>query len=106
MMINGNSCASIISKPVVEKMGLKTEPYLQPYNATWMNKTIQSITQCWVSILIFNYQGHFWCDILDINIAHILLGRSWLYDLNVTTFGKSNTYEFNFNGKTIVLKPI
>jgi len=28
-----------------------------------------------------------------------------LYDLDVTSWGKSNTYEFKFNGKKIVLKP-
>jgi len=39
------------------------------------------------------------------NVAHILLGRPWLYDLDVTSFGKSNTYTFLFNGKKIVLTP-
>jgi len=38
-------------------------------------------------------------------LAHILLGRLWLYDLDVTSFEKSNTYTFLFNGKEIVLTP-
>jgi len=37
--------------------------------------------------------------------AHILLGRLWLYDLDVNSFGKSNTYTFISNEKMIVLKP-
>jgi len=28
-----------------------------------------------------------------------------LYDLDVTSLNRSNTYEFKFNGKKIVLKP-
>jgi len=36
--------------------------------------------------------------------AHILLGRPWLYDLDMINFGKSNTHEFKFNGKKVVLK--
>ena len=38
-------------------------------------------------------------------VAHILFGKSWLYDLNVTSFDRSNTYEFKINGKRTVLKP-
>jgi len=43
--------------------------------------------------------------VLDIDVAHILLGRPWLYNLDVTIMGKSNTYEFKFKKKKIVLKP-
>jgi len=31
-----------------------------------------------------SYDDRVWCDVLDIDVAHILLGRPWLYDLNVT----------------------
>ena len=39
------------------------------------------------------------------DVVHILLGRPWLYHLDVTSFGKSNTYTSLFNGKKIVLTP-
>jgi len=52
-----------------------------------------------------SYEDHVWCDVLDIDAAHISLGRPWLYDLDVTSPNRSNTYEFKFNGKKIVLKP-
>jgi len=32
-----------------------------------------------------SYEDCVWCDVLDIDTAHILLGRSWLYDLDVTS---------------------
>jgi len=44
LIINGESCVNIISKTVVEKMGLKAEPHPQSYNVTWANKTAQSVT--------------------------------------------------------------
>ena len=44
-MIDGGSCANIIAKTALEKMGLKAEPYLHPYNVNWVDKTAQSITQ-------------------------------------------------------------
>jgi len=52
-----------------------------------------------------SYQDRLWCDILDMDATHILLGRSWLYDLDVINFGRSNAYELKINGKRIVLKP-
>ena len=42
---------------------------------------------------------------MDIDVAHILFGMPWLYDLDVTSLDRSNTYKFKFKGKKIVLKP-
>lgn len=88
---------SLFFKTVVEKMGLKFEPpetFLQHY---WVDKTTQSITQS------STYHDCLRCDALDINV--VLFGRTWLYDLDMTCFGRSNTHEFKLNGKRIVLKP-
>jgi len=72
----------------------------------WVDKTAQSITQrCQVSIHMYSYKDRVWCDVLDIDAVHILLGRPWLYDLDVTILNRSNTYEFKFKEKKIVLKP-
>jgi len=35
-----------------------------------------------------------------------LAGWPWLYELEVTSLGRSNTYEFKWNEKKIVLKPV
>ena len=66
----------------------------------WVDKTAQTITQrCQVLIHMSSYEDRVWCDVLDINA---LLGRRWLYDLDVTNLGRCNTYEFKFKGKKIV----
>jgi len=68
-------------------MGLKAEPLPHSYNMNWVDKTTQSITQyCQVPIHMSSYPNRVWCDILDIDVAHILLGRrrrAWFYDLDV-----------------------
>ena len=93
-------CVNIIYKTVVEKIGLKAESYPQPYNGTCINKTSQSITQHRrVPIQRSSYLDRLWCDIVEMDVAHILLGWPWLYDLDVTNFGRSNTYGFKINGK-------
>jgi len=45
---------------------------------------------------MFNYHDRVWCDVLDIDATHILLGRPWLYDLDVASLSRSTTYEFKF----------
>ena len=39
------------------------------------------------------------------NVAHLLLGRSWLYDNIVKHYGHNNTYKLTHNKKTILLIP-
>jgi len=105
MMIDGDRYANIIAKTALQKMGLKTEPHPHPYNVNWVDKTARSITQhCQVHIHMSSYKDLVWCDVLDINATHILLSRPYLYDLDVTSLDRSNTYEFKFKGKKIVLK--
>lgn len=40
------------------------------------------------------------------DVGHIILGRPWLYDLDVTLYGRSNSCSFMFEGKKIVLNPL
>jgi len=103
LMIDRGNCANIITKTALEKMDLRAELHSHPYNVTWVDKTAQFITQCCqVHIHMSSYKDHVWCDVLDIDVAHILLGRSWLYDLDVTSLNRYNTYEFKFNKKNSV----
>jgi len=39
------------------------------------------------------------------DVAHILLGRPWLYDRNVSYNGRENTYNFRYIKKNITLNP-
>jgi len=79
LMINGGSYANIIAKTALEKMSLKAEPHSHPYNVNYIDKTTQFITQCCeVPIHMSSYKDRVWCDVLDIDVAHILLSRPWL----------------------------
>ena len=42
---------------------------------------------------------------VTIDVCHLLLGRPWQYDRQVTHDGHTNTYSFNFNNTKIVLLP-
>ena len=71
-----------------------------------MNDHTLPVTQrCLVFIQIGDYKDEIYCNVLPMDVAHVLLGRLWLYDLNVTNFGKDNISSFKYKGKNIILRP-
>ena len=46
------------------------------------------------------------CHVVDMDVCHLILGRLWQYDVDVTHRCKDNVYVFFKNGKKIVLGPI
>ena len=70
-----------------------------------MNDHTLSVAQrCLVSIQMRDYKDEIYCDVLPMDFTHVLLGRPWLYDLNVTNFSKDNIYSFKYKGKNIILR--
>ena len=107
LVIDGGSAMNVISTHTITRANLKTEPHPEPFHVSWVNHTSLPITsRCLVPIKIGSYEDQIWCDVLPMDIAHILLGRPWLYDLNVIHYGRENTYIFKYNNKIIKLLTI
>ena len=53
-----------------------------------------------------NIDESIWCEVLPIKVSHILLGRSWLFDIRVQHDGYENTYTLIHNGRKKILRPI
>ena len=51
------------------------------------------------------YKDTLWCDVVAMDAFHLLLGRPWQYDREVSHNGRTNTYSFMFEGVKIVLMP-
>ena len=51
------------------------------------------------------YKNDVWCDVVDMDACHLLLGRLWQYDRDVDHIGRTNTYSFVYDGVKIVLLP-
>jgi len=41
--------------------------------------------------------------VITIDAGHVILGPSWLFDMDVTLWGKSNICTFNYEGQRIKL---
>jgi len=52
------------------------------------------------------YQDNIWCDVISMDVGSIILGRPWLFDLDVTLYGRSNSCTFVFNGQKIRINSI
>jgi hypothetical protein len=46
------------------------------------------------------------CDLIPMDVCHLLLGRPWQYDTNVVHDGRKNTYTLKKNRRTHMLFPI
>jgi hypothetical protein len=46
------------------------------------------------------------CDVIPMDVCHVLLGRPWQFDRNAIHDGRKNTYTLEKNGRTHMLLPI
>ena len=108
LIVDGGSCANVVSLTMIEKLGLQASAHPHPYNIQWLNqsKGLQVNSRCLISLSIGkSYQDQLWCDVIPMDACHILLGRPWLYDRKVMHDGFLNTYSLFKDGKKITLKP-
>ncbi|XP_038970638.1 uncharacterized protein LOC113461045 [Phoenix dactylifera] len=107
VIIDSGSSVNVVSTRTVKKLQLKTVPHPNPYNVSWVDKTAIPVTErCLVQINFSEYNDKVWCDVIPMDVGHIILGRPWLYDLDVTIYGKSNSCSFVHQGKKIRLNPL
>jgi hypothetical protein len=59
-----------------------------------------------VEFKIGGYNDKILCDVIPMDVCHLLLGRPWKYDINVAHDGRMNTYTLEKNGRTHMLLPI
>jgi hypothetical protein len=108
VIIDSGSTDNLVSTEMVEKLELKTTTHPNPYKVSWLQKGHQVMVsqQCQVEFKIGGYKDEILCDVIPMDVCHILLGRPWQYDQNVSHDGRKNIYTLERNGRTHVLFPI
>lgn len=97
MIIDGGSAINVISQEAVEKLKLPIVKHPKPYKVAWVNNySIPVRKQCVVPFRIGQYEDTIRCDVIPMNVTHILFGRPWLQKLKVITDHEHNTYTFNW----------
>ena len=106
MVIDDGSTMNVVAKAAIKRCHLKAEPQPHPFKVAWVNKTHLTVThRCKIPIQIGGYKDEVFCDVLPMDVAHILIGRPWLYDQNVLYNGRENIYTFRYMNKNITLNP-
>eukprot|EP00253_Pinus_taeda_P033522 PITA_33522 len=108
LIINSGSTDNLVSIEMVEKLSLKRLKYHTPYKALWLQKGHQLLVyeQCEVEFHIGKYRDKVICDIMPMDVSHILLGRPCQYDRKVVHDGKTKCYKFVKDGIKHTLLPI
>ncbi|KAH0761032.1 hypothetical protein KY290_017105 [Solanum tuberosum] len=104
MIIDGGSCANVVSSYLVDKLGIACMKRSTPYRLQWLNDCgeVKVNKQCMISFNVGRYEDEILCDVVPMQACHVLLGRPWQYDRDTTHHGRKNrskTIEGN-NGKT------
>jgi hypothetical protein len=105
VIIDSGSTNNLVSIEMVEKLELKTITHPMPYKVSWMQKRHQVMItkQCLVEIKIGGYKDEILCDVIPMDVCHILLGRPWQFDKNVIHDGRKKTYTLDKIGRTHML---
>jgi hypothetical protein len=88
-----------VSKKLVDYFKLPTEPHEKPYSLGWVSKgsLVRVTLSCKVLISIGKYyREEVLCDVLDMDVCHILLGRPWKFDNDITYRGRDNVMLFTW----------
>lgn len=94
---------------MVDKLGLPTQDLPEPYQLTWLKKgnLVKVTHKCLVTFSIgTKYTDEIWCEVIPMDVCHLLLGRPWLYDRRAKHDGFRNTYSFKKDGHHVTLAPL
>jgi hypothetical protein len=108
MIIDSGNTDNLVSTEMVEKVELETIAHPSLYKVSWLQNGHQVMVsrQCKVEFKIGGYKDEILCDVIPMDVCHILLGRPWQFDRNVIHDGRKNTYNLEKNGRTHMLLPI
>jgi hypothetical protein len=107
VIVDSGSTDNLVSTEMVEKLELKTNKHPSPYKVTWLQKGHQVCVtkQCLVNFKMGEYRDEILCDVIPMDVCHVLLGRPWQYDRHVVHDGRMNTYTLEKDGKSHTLLP-
>ncbi|XP_020682075.1 uncharacterized protein LOC110099310 [Dendrobium catenatum] len=108
VLIDTGCTENVISRAVVQSLQLKTSKSPNPYKISWVKKGIDMVvTDMWkVNFSIGkHYASEVLCDVVDMDVCHLILGRPWKYNVGAIFDGRANTYSFDWKGRRLRLLP-
>lgn len=98
----------MIDQDVVDRFHLSTFDHPIPYQLNWPtsagNLMVQK--QARVEFSIGEYKDAVLCDVVSLEVCHLLLGRPWQFDRKAIHDGFTNQICFNLTGRRVTLFPL
>ena len=84
VIIDGGSIDNLVSIEVIDKLKLHTTKHPIPYKVSWLQNGHQLLVseQYEIELQTGNYKDKVLCDVMPMDVCHILLGKPWKYDRN------------------------
>ncbi|PKU80524.1 RNA-directed DNA polymerase [Dendrobium catenatum] len=108
LLVDSGCTENVISRAVVQSLQLKTVKNANPYRITWVKKGMEiAVTEsCKVVFSIGKqYVCEVSCDVLDMDVCHLILGRPWQFDASAVYDCRANTYSLDYKGRRLRLLP-
>ena len=85
VIIDGKSCTNAASTTMVEKLRMPTSKHPHPYKLQWLNDIgeVRVKKQVLISFHIGKYEDEVLCDVVPMQVGHLLLGTPWQFDRKV-----------------------
>ena len=108
LIIDCGSTDNLVAMKMVGKLVLKKLKHPTPYRVSWLQKGHELLVnkQCEVEFHIGKYKEKVTCDIMPMEVCHILLGRPLKYDRKVIHDRVTNYYKFVKDGINHTLVPM
>ena len=108
VIIDGGSIDNLVYTEVIEKLNLQKTKHPIPYKVSWLQNGHQLLVseQCEIEWQIGNYKDKVLCNVMPMDVFHILLGRQWQYDMKTKNDGRKHFYEFEKDGIKHKLIPL
>ena len=79
-VIDSGSCENIVSEEAIQKLNIRTERHPKPYKLAWLKRGGE-VTISKRALVPFSigakYRIEVWCDVVNMDACHLLLGRPW-----------------------------
>ena len=106
LIVDSGSCVNAVSNAMIHRLGLATHSHPSPYNVSWIDTTSLPVRlKSRVPLQVNTYDDSILCDVLQMKIGSIILGRPWLYDNDVQLARRANTCSFMYHGRRVVWVP-
>ncbi|KAI0505034.1 hypothetical protein KFK09_015991 [Dendrobium nobile] len=108
LLVDSGCTENIVSKSLVQGLQLKTTKLTHPYKISWVKKGSKVLVtdSCRVHFTIGkHYSCEVLCDVLEMDVCHLILGRPWQFDVGVQYDGRANVYSLDWKGRKLHLMP-